>query len=95
MDFEGISCIGRINRSHGVRGEVKVTLNTEHTEIFPELDSCILVYKGKTKNYHLDHARQANKFWLFKFKEVNNRDEADGLKDNEIFVDENFLPALE
>ncbi|MCP4295776.1 MAG: 16S rRNA processing protein RimM, partial [Proteobacteria bacterium] len=39
--------------------------------------------------------RQANKFWLFKLKEVNNRDEADEHKDNKIFVDEKYLPALE
>lgn len=95
MDYKGISCIGKINRSHGVRGEVKVSLVTEHPEILTDLDYCYLIYKNNKETFRLEHARRANKFWLFKFKEVNDRNKADALREYSIFIDEKYLAPLE
>ncbi len=95
MDFEGISSIGKITRSHGVRGEVKVVLDTEHPEIFSNLDCCHLIYKNNKKTVRFESARPANKFWLFKFKGIEDRNSADELRDYDIFVDEELLPPLE
>ena len=86
--------IGKINRSHGIKGEVKVTLDTKHTEIFSDLDCCYLIYRDKKVSFHLEQVRSANRFWLFKFREVNDRNQADELKDFGVYVDESYLPPL-
>lgn len=91
--------IGRIWRAHGIRGELKVIPETDAPERFDELD---VVYVGKgpdgteprrIEGVRLQHAKRGLTVVL-RLEGVASREEADALRQYNVYADEADLPPL-
>lgn len=79
--------IGEIVGSHGVRGEVKVYPLTDFPKRFYELEA-VKVRKGTlVKTLHIHSARRHKNIIVIAFREITDRNQADGLRDWELVVD--------
>lgn len=93
--------VGEVLRPHGVRGELRVRVLTEHPERFIKGD-VKTVHLGTDPNqaqaipYTVRSARMHKNYLLFKFEEIRDRDDADTLRGQFIMVDfENAIPLDE
>lgn len=79
--------IGEILRPHGVIGELRTRVLTQHPEHLQELDSVYLAKdpeSPKVTQYAVEKVRMHQGYALFKFKGINDRDAADKLR--QLFV---------
>src|SRR5215213_9192954 len=88
--------LGEILRPHGVRGELRLRILTDHPERITELEQVFLGDDTNDDNvtiYHVQHMRMQNEYGLLKLKGIDDRDEADTLRGLFVMVDlENAVP---
>ncbi len=88
--------IGRIVRAHGMRGEVKFLPYTLNVDLFQRI-ACL--YRREGANFvplEICSVRKApGEGLLLLFKDISSRDEAEALKNLELWVDLEDLPPLE
>lgn len=77
--------IGRVSRSHGLKGEVVVKLTTNRLE---RLDTGSVLFAGpEARELRVATARPKDKDHLVRFDDVRFRDQADELHGLELFAD--------
>ncbi|NLI81036.1 MAG: 16S rRNA processing protein RimM [Deltaproteobacteria bacterium] len=97
MEEPRLIAVGRIVRTHGVRGEVK---------LYPYGDSMASLGAGETlllerKSGHpretltLVSRRAQGRMWIVRFRELEDRDEAQELAGREILLPEDRLPPTQ
>ena len=86
--------IGQIVNAVALRGEVKIYNYSDYKERFEELDTVILE-KGRTsKEYKIENVRYQKNMVIAKFKDVNDRNQAEALKDYDVMITEEDLREL-
>ena len=85
--------IGKIVNAVALRGEVKI-YNYSDLERFEELDTVILANRKQSKEYKIENVRYQKNMVIVKFKGVNDRNQAEALKDFEVFITEEDLREL-
>ncbi len=78
--------IGAITSSHGVKGEVKVFPTTDEPEKFRKLKKVTLRTPRETKDVEIESAKFFKNMVILKIKDVNDRDQADRLKQATLWV---------
>lgn len=91
--MEDLFRIGVIIKPHGLRGEVKVYPTTDDVKRFKKLKKCII----RTKNGDIEAEKASCKFFknlvILSFREWNNIDEVEKLRNCDIYVTrENAVP---
>jgi 16S rRNA processing protein RimM len=86
-------CVARIGAAHGVRGDVKLWTFTE--DPFAVKAYGPLSTKDGTRQFELEHAREAKDHLVATFKGVTTREEAERLNGIELYVAREKLPATE
>jgi 16S rRNA processing protein RimM len=79
--------IGEVLRPHGVKGEVRLRILTDYPERVSQLKTIYLGTDPNSPNatpYTVQHMRMNQEYGLLKLKEINDRNEADRLR--ELFV---------
>jgi 16S rRNA processing protein RimM len=91
--------LGEILRPHGVRGEVRMRILTDYPERINQLER---VFLGKSPDdtaptpYSVEHMRMHQDYGLLKFKGVDDRDDADLLRNLFVMIDmANAVPLEE
>ena len=79
--------IARIRRPHGIRGEVICDAFTFDPHRFAKLKE-VTLRAGEEKILTIERSRPSEKGVIIKFKEIADRNEAELLRDYEIFIDE-------
>ncbi|WP_456371132.1 ribosome maturation factor RimM [Thermodesulfatator atlanticus] len=90
--------IGKIARAHGMKGEVKVLpYPLLNAEILPQIPRFYLkTSHNEYKPLEPESVRQApGEGFLFKFKEIKDRDAAEALHDKVLYVEVEDLPPRE
>lgn len=90
--------LGQILRPHGVRGEVRLRILTAYPERIAELDSVFLGDDPDTDDvmpYGIEHMRMHQDYGLLKLEGVNDRNEAELLRDLYVMVDLEHAVPLE
>ncbi|MCV2885587.1 ribosome maturation factor RimM [Aestuariibacter sp. AA17] len=85
--------IGKIGAPYGVKGWVKITSYTEELSGIFDYSPWVLGENGK--EYKVDHWRPHNKALIAKLVGVDNRDEAEAIKNLDIIIKAEQLPQLE
>ncbi len=85
--------MGVVTGSRGIRGEVKVKSFTEYPEDIASYGP--LTDKTGDKVFHLKLVAMAKGQPVLKFKGVNDRNTADTLKGQELYIERDKLPAPE
>jgi 16S rRNA processing protein RimM len=73
--------IGMVTTPHGLDGVVKVFPYTDYAERIKNLDLVSLKKKEWKKEMLIEKASVSGRFWLIKFKGVDNRNEASALRE--------------
>lgn len=77
--------VGRVNKPHGVRGEIRVTPFTDDPTRFGRLERIYFDEDG-TRSAEVESARMHKGMVLLKLKEYDNRDAVDALREQWLFV---------
>ncbi len=87
--------VGKISNPHGIKGWVKVISFTDPIENILSYKQWIISDKETEKTYYLEDCRvQGNKI-VIKLENVNDRNDADLLKNLQIQVNRSDLPELD
>jgi len=79
--------IGKIAAPHGINGEVKVIPLTDNPERYLDLD-WVYIEKGTELNkHHISNVKFLKNTVIVKFKEINNRNEAELLRNFYLKID--------
>lgn len=85
--------VGQVLRPHGVRGEVVIRVITEHPERLTERD---MLYVGEDYTpRRLTRARRHHKKMLLTFEGITGRDEADMLREQNLYIHRDDAIPLE
>ena len=87
--------IGKIVKSFGIKGEVKVSPITDSALRFKDLKYVFLQSGSGFNRIDINSARMANKFVLLKFTGFDSRDAADILHGEYLYVDRKNAVKLE
>ncbi len=78
--------IGAITSSHGIKGEVKVFPTTDEPEKFRKLKKVTLKTQRETREAEIEDAKFFKNMVILKLKGINDRDQADKLKQATLWV---------
>ncbi len=83
--------VGQIGAPHGVKGEVRVTPQTDFPERFERLKT---VYVGEGATLTISRVRYHKQFVILKFDGLDDRDQVELLKNKLISIDKKDLMPL-
>lgn len=87
--------IGVVTTTHGLTGEVKVYPTTEDPRRFEELDTCFLLDRGEYRPLTIRSCRYFKNLVILGFEEIKSIDEAQLLRQKELYVDRDHAIPLE
>ena len=90
--METLIPIGRISKPHGLKGYLFLQLYNKSSSDFPY--NPIIIRKNNNPSdvsVQVEDVRWASKRMIIKFTHVNNRDEAEEIRDSEVLVTEEQL----
>lgn len=82
--------IGKIVNAVALRGEVKIYNYSDYKERYEELDKVFVA----NKEYEIESVRYQKEMVIVKFRGVNDRNQAEALKEKDIFITEDDLREL-
>jgi len=85
--------IGKIVNVVGIKGEVKV-YNYSDPDRYDDIDRILIKEKKEYLEYHVKSSRTQKNMVVLKLKEINDRNEAEKLKEKEVFITEEDLREL-
>lgn len=88
--------VAEVARAHGIRGEVRLKLYHEESDIFATNPTIRLrTPEGEERFVEIDLARHTNNGLLVKFTETNDRNDAEALRGCVLSVPRDEFPELE
>lgn len=87
--------VGKVLRPRGLKGEIKVDVVTSFPEHFRKLKSVIVQKDGQQQQHVISQAKQANRHVFLKLKDVNTVEQAELLRNAELFIGQDQLTVLE
>lgn len=88
--------VAEVARPHGVRGEVRLKLYHEHSNLFAHKPTIRLrTPEGSERFVEVDVARTTNGGVLVKFTETNDRNDAEALRGSVLSVPRDEFPTLD
>ncbi len=83
--------VGQIVNTHGLRGEVKVVPWTDYPEVFEDFDHVYTDIKKQKMTLEISNIKYQKANLIVKFKGIDHIDEAEKLKNQELYVDREQL----
>lgn len=87
--------VGKVLKPRGLKGEVKVEVVTSFPEHFRELKTIIVEKNGQQQEHTINLVKQANRSIVLKLKDVNSIEQAEQLRNAELFIKQDQLTELE
>ena len=87
--------IGKISNPHGIKGWVKIISFTDPIENILSYKKWIISDEEREKTYSLEDSRVQGNQIVIKLENINNRNDADLLKNSVIHVNRSDLPELD
>ena len=97
MNSDDLGMIGEVIKPHGIRGEVKVYLYSEHPENFKHYKKIILqepAGSGK-ETYNVVKSREQGKLAILQLEGIGTREEAEALQGSKILLNTADFPTLD
>ena len=95
MDATRWVALAEVARPHGIRGEVKLRVYNQDSDVLLELDEVLVrLATGEEHEVSIDVARRADKSILLKLHSVDDRNRAEELRGAKICVRRSDFPAL-
>ncbi|MGA2402945.1 MAG: ribosome maturation factor RimM [Syntrophobacteraceae bacterium] len=94
MDKSCLVPVGKVVRTHGVRGALKVLPYGETMGEMEAGEKLFLMEGGVQRQLTLISLRAQQRVWIAQFEEIENMDQARALTGKDVFVVKDRLPAL-
>lgn len=86
--------IGKIVNTHGLRGDVKIVVWMDYPENFESIETAYAAVKGGYKKLTVQGIKYQKNNLIVKFKELNDINEAEPLKNSVIYAEREELGEL-
>lgn len=86
--------VGKILKPKGLKGEVKVEIITSFPEHFTSLEQLYIMVNNEYKAYAVTKARVSGKFVFIKFTDIDLIEQAELLRNKELYIPESELMEL-
>ncbi|HID39682.1 MAG TPA: 16S rRNA processing protein RimM [Calditrichaeota bacterium] len=87
--------VGKVLKPQGIKGEVKAQVITSIPEHFTELKQLYINEDDRWQALLVESVRLTGRFVYIKFAGIHSRNEAEKLRDRELFIEQNDLLPLE
>ena len=94
MDFDSCFQLGYIIKSHGLKGEVSVFLDTDQPEAYKQLESVFVEQNKKLVPFFIDKTQINASKAVFKFDGISDIDQANSLRGAGLWLPLTVLPEL-
>ena len=86
--------VGKVLKPQGIDGSVKVEIITSFPEHFLDLKQVFIEKENKKQAYSIEHVRLSNRFVFIKFAGVDSIEEAELLRNQYLYIEEQELVPL-
>ncbi len=86
--------VGKVLRPRGLKGEVKVEIVTSFPEHFKKLKALLVKTDKVSQTFELSQAKLANGYVYLKFKNIHSAEEAERLRNAELYIEQDQLTEL-
>ena len=87
--------LGKITKTHGLKGEVVLWLDVDFPEDYEDLESIFLDVKGELVPYFMESYRLSGNRAIVQFEDINTFEKAEAMVNLEAFLPLEELPELE
>lgn len=87
--------LGEVIKTHGLKGEVNISLEVDFPDEYQNLESVFLEQQGKLVPFFIDTIQINNGKGLVKFEDIDSIDDAKTLIKSKLYLPLSFLPELE
>jgi 16S rRNA processing protein RimM len=87
--------LGKITKTHGLKGEVIVWLDVDFPEEYEEMDSVFLDVKGELVPYFFEELQLKGKKSIAKFENINTFEAAQAIVNLDMYLPLDTLPDLD
>jgi 16S rRNA processing protein RimM len=95
MTKEDCYLLGKLTKTHGLKGELAIWLDVDYPEDYEELDSVLLEIKGELVPHFIEEIQIRPNKSIIKFEDIDTIEEAQKLVNCDIYLPEANLPELE
>jgi 16S rRNA processing protein RimM len=95
MTKEDCYLLGKITKTHGLKGELAIWLDVDYPEEYEELDSVLLEIKGELVPHFIEEIQIRPNKSIIKFEDIDTIETASKLVNCDIYLPEDNLPELE
>ncbi len=87
--------VGRISKPHGIKGEIELFVSTDYPERFkPDAVFLLSPPTADLARVTIENVKSKKKVLILKFKEINDRNTAEGLRGHDLAIKEADLSTL-
>lgn len=86
--------LGKITKTHALKGEVIIYLDVDAPEDYADLEAVFLEVKGQLVPYVIEHINIRGKKSIVKFEEFNKIEEAEAIVNADAYLPLSALPKL-
>jgi 16S rRNA processing protein RimM len=87
--------LGKITKTHGLKGEVVLWLDVDFPEDYEDLESIFLDVKGELVPYFMESYRLSGNRAIVQFEDIDTFEQAEAMVNLEAFLPLEELPELE
>lgn len=86
--------LGKITKTHGVKGEVSLWLDVDFIDDYAEMDSVLLDIKGELVPFFIKELQIRNKRSIAKFEDIDSIEKAQPIIGADMYLPLDVLPKL-
>jgi len=95
MTKEDCYLLGKITKTHGLKGELAIWLDVDFPEDYEDLDSLLLEIKGELVPHFVEEIQIRPNKSIIKFEDIDTIEDAQKIVNCDIYLPEDNLPELE
>ncbi len=86
--------LGKITKTHGLKGELQIWLDVDNPDDYEELDSVLLEVRGDLIPYLIEQIQVRGTKSIIKFEEIDSIESAQKLVNLDVYLPIDLLPEL-
>ncbi|MCD8539828.1 MAG: hypothetical protein LRY55_08725 [Leadbetterella sp.] len=86
--------LGKITKTHALKGEVIIFLDVDAPEYYSELEAVFLEIKGQLVPYLIEELQIKGRKSILKFEDINTIEEAEAIVNAPVWLPLSALPEL-
>ena len=87
--------LGKFGKTHGLKGEIRVILDTDEPEAYLDIETVFVEVKNELIPYFVEDAFFHNQYLIVKLEDLDSIEQVESLKGAKIFLPLEDLPQLD